>query len=82
MILLEPAEGYLIVMAGLDTVYPRLGEVVAEGAALGLMPGALATADEFVTVATVAQGSETLYLELRERGAAVDPAQWFDMTGQ
>ena len=82
VILLEPAEDYLIVLAGLDTVYPRLGEVVAEGAALGLMPGALATVDEFVSGAAVAAGNETLYLELRHRGEPIDPAQWFDMTGQ
>jgi septal ring factor EnvC (AmiA/AmiB activator) len=30
----------------------------------------------------VAAGNETLYLELRHRGEAIDPAQWFDMTGQ
>lgn len=82
VILLEPAEDYLIVMAGLDAVYPRPGEVVGDGAALGLMPGAVVGADEFVSTSTVAQGGETLYLELRHRGAPIDPAQWFDMTGQ
>lgn len=82
VVLLEPGEGYLIVLAGLDLVYPRIGDVVAVGAALGLMPGGEATSDEFVRVDPVASRSETLYLELRENGQAIDPADWFDLTAR
>ncbi|MCC0078264.1 MAG: peptidoglycan DD-metalloendopeptidase family protein [Rhodobacter sp.] len=81
VVLLEPGEGWLIVIAGLDVVYPRTGEVVAQGAPLGLMPGG-ASGDEFVQGDVVAARSETLYLELREDGQAIDPADWFDLTGQ
>lgn len=83
VVLLEPGEGWLMVIAGLDAVYPRVGEVVAQGDALGLMPGgAVAGGDEFVRPDAVATRSETLYLELRHDGQAIDPADWFDLTGQ
>lgn len=82
VVLLEPGEGWLIVIAGLDTVYPRMGDVVAQGDALGLMPGGEASGDEFVQPDAVATASETLYLEVREDGQAIDPAGWFDLSGQ
>lgn len=81
VVLLEPGEGYLLVLAGLDTVYPSIGEVVAMGDALGLMPGAGGTADEFVQPDPMAARGETLYLELRQHGQAIDPADWFDLSG-
>ncbi|MCB1404776.1 MAG: peptidoglycan DD-metalloendopeptidase family protein [Rhodobacteraceae bacterium] len=80
VVLIEPGEGWLIVLAGLDTVYPRAGDVLAQGDALGLMPGSDRGGDEFVQTDTVAGRSETLYLELRENGQAIDPADWFDLS--
>jgi len=82
VILIEPGEGYLVVLAGLDLVYPRVGDVVAQGDALGLMPGTLPSDAEFLRATPVAGRSETLYLEIRENGHAIDPALWFDLTGQ
>lgn len=82
VVLLEPGEGWLVVIAGLDAVYPRQGEVLAQGDALGLMPGVTAGTDEFVQPDAVAGQSETLYLELRQGGTAIDPANWFDLSGQ
>jgi len=35
--ILEPGGGYLLVLTGLEQVYGEVGEVVARGAALGLM---------------------------------------------
>ncbi|MFN4101316.1 MAG: murein hydrolase activator EnvC family protein [Pararhodobacter sp.] len=81
VVLLEPGEGWLLVIAGLDAVYPRMGDVVAQGEALGLMPGGEADGDEFVQPDAVADRSETLYLELRQDGQAIDPADWFDLSG-
>lgn len=82
VILLEPAEDYLILVAGLGTVYPELGEVLAAGAPLGLMPGADAQGAEFAPAvqAGVVQ-SESLYLELRHRGRPIDPGGWFALNG-
>jgi len=82
VILLEPGEGYLVVLAGLDLVYPRVGDVVSQGAPMGLMPGALPTDTEFLAAASVAGRSETLYLEIRADGQTIDPEVWFDLTGQ
>ncbi len=86
VILIEPAPGYLMVAAGMGSVFPRVGDVVAAGAALGMMPGAVTGEAEFATqFATQGDSpvnrSETLYLELREGGQAIDPGAWFDLTG-
>lgn len=83
VMLLEPDEGYLILIAGLETVYPHLGEVVPAGAALGLMPGGASATAEF---AQASDGdpiaTETLYLELRHGGRPIDPGEWFAMNGR
>jgi len=80
VVLIEPGEGWLIVLAGLDVVYPRVGEVLAQGDAIGLMPGGETPGDEFVQADPMVGRSETLYLELRENGQAIDPADWFDLS--
>lgn len=79
VMVLEPDEGYLIVLAGLDIVYGEVGDVVDAGAPLGLMGGREAATAEFIAAARqgAADRSETLYLELRQGSAAVDPAEWF-----
>ena len=41
VMILEPGGGYLLVLAGLEQVYGTVGDVVARGAALGLMGGFL-----------------------------------------
>ena len=80
VMILEPGGGYLLILAGMETIYGELGEVVAAGAPLGLMGGTQPTADEFL-VATEegggAQATETLYIELRQGPTPVDPAEWF-----
>lgn len=79
VMILEPGAGYLLVFAGLSTVFGEVGEVVAADAPLGLMGGA-ETGDEFL-IAAAAQGAvqetETLYIELRQGTAPEDPAPWF-----
>lgn len=80
VIVLEPDEGYLLVLAGLGTVYGAVGEVVGAGAALGLMGGATAGAADFPLSrqdGTGAGGTESLYMEIRQGGEAVDPTAWF-----
>ncbi len=80
VIVLEPARGYLIVLAGLGTVYAGADEVVAAGAPLGLMGGTPPEAAAFVHGSQDGAGgrrSETLYIEVREDDAPVDPASWF-----
>ena len=87
VMILEPGTGYLLVLAGLGTVYGDVGEVVAQGAALGLMGGADTAAavpaensgpsGDDPRKGTGAVGSETLYMELRKGAAPVDPGDWF-----
>lgn len=80
VIILEPGGGYLLIFAGLEQVYGEVGEVVARGAALGLMGGTGNANDEFLVTTTDGggvQGTETLYLELRQGADAVNPIGWF-----
>jgi len=87
VMVLEPAEGYLLVLAGLGTVYGKTGDVLQKGAPIGLMggiaPGAKEFGKEFVQAAQdggSAGQSATLYLELRKGDTPVDPAPWFTQT--
>ena len=80
VMILEPGQGYLLVLAGLEQVYGEVGDVVSQGEALGLMGGVeTATADIQRPAATGAgaSDSETLYVELRNGADAVDPTEWF-----
>lgn len=83
VIILEPGAGYLFVLAGMETVYGEVGEVVAEGAPLGLMGGGEPGMEEFLVSAQDGGGArdtETLYVELRQGGEPVDPLPWFAAT--
>ncbi|WP_435256535.1 murein hydrolase activator EnvC family protein [Thioclava sp. FR2] len=80
VIVLEPGGGYLLILAGLDIVYGEVGEVLAAGAPLGLMGGGEPGVADFLASAQEgggAQGSETLYMELRKGADPVDPTEWF-----
>ena len=80
VMILEPAAGYLLVLAGLDQVYGDVGDVVSRGDALGLMGGKEANAADILSPAGNGAGasdSETLYVELRNGAEAVDPTEWF-----
>ena len=84
VMILEPGGGYLLILAGLDTVFGEVGEVIAAGAPLGLMGGAAPEAADILAPATIGGGAgqtETLYLELRLGATPVDPTEWFAATG-
>lgn len=83
VIVLEPGDGYLLILAGLETVYGEVGEVVAAGAPLGLMGGADTVSAELASGRADGSGArdtETLYLELRLGAQPVDPTAWFAAT--
>jgi len=84
VIILEPGGGYLMVLAGLGTVYGEVGEVVGMGAPLGLMGGGDQDSNkEFLASATDVAGireTETLYIEIRKGTEPVDPTAWFAAT--
>lgn len=80
VVILEPGKGYLLILAGLTQSFGEVGEVVDQGAPLGLMGGAAPNVDAFLNAAANGSGGnsqESLYIELRQGDAPVDPAQWF-----
>jgi septal ring factor EnvC (AmiA/AmiB activator) len=84
VMILEPGSGYLMILAGLATVYGEVGEVVGNGAPLGLMGGAGEQEEaEFLASTKDLSGireTETLYIEIRKGDAPVNPATWFAAT--
>lgn len=83
VMMLEPAEGYLLVLAGLGTVYGETGDVLDAGAPVGLMGGSEPGGAEFLAAAQEGGGAdrtETLYIEIRQGKKPVDPAAWFAET--
>lgn len=80
VMILEPGDGYLLVLAGMETLYGEVGEVVAADAPLGLMGGSSGSSTEFVAGSPDGSGgrdTETLYMELRQGAVPVDPIPWF-----
>lgn len=80
VMILEPGDGYLLVLAGLDQVYGDTGDILPAGTPVGLMGGNAPDAKVFLTRAAEGGGadrSETLYMELRQGETPVDPGIWF-----
>ena len=85
VMIIEPGGGYLLVLAGMDQVYGDVGDVVAQGAALGLMGGTDAGAADLLASTQDGSGgrdTETIYLELRQGADPVDPMAWFTATAK
>lgn len=83
VIILEPGSDYLLIFSGLETVYGEVGEVIAAGAPIGLMGGAMQGVDEFLVSTQDGSGvreTETLYMELRRGAKPVDPTEWLATT--
>lgn len=80
VIILEPQNGYLLVLAGLDDAYGLAGDVVDAGAPVGLMGGQEPEIDAVMAETVTGGGqrrTETLYMELRIDQDPQDPATWF-----
>jgi septal ring factor EnvC (AmiA/AmiB activator) len=79
--ILEPGGDYLIILAGLSTLYGEVGDVVGAGQALGLMGGA--EGEELADILSDhaneggAGATETLYLEIRQKAEPLNPLDWF-----
>ena len=83
VMILEPGAGYLLVLAGLAQVYGEVGEVLPAGAPVGLMGGEMPETSAILSRVSEGGGAErpeTLYMELRQGDAPVDPAAWFNVT--
>ncbi len=77
VIILEPEAGVLLVFAGLDTVYGRIGEVLPGGSPVGLMGGTGDGSDLLAAGEGDAGRGQTLYIEVRQDNSPVDPLTWF-----
>lgn len=78
VMILEPRAYTLFVLAGLETVYGEIGQVIAAGTPIGLM-GGVDAGSQLSTDGdgTGAARSETLYIEVRQDNVPQDPASWF-----
>lgn len=76
VVIVEPVPDVLLVFAGLSETYGRAGEIVPEGAPLGLMGTGQANLSESGQTQG-ASPSETLYVEVRDGQDTVDPGDWF-----
>lgn len=80
VVILEPQADVLFVLAGLDVVYAKTGEVIAAATPIGLMGGGQAaqgTASSPLREGTGTDRSETLYIEVRQDNIPQDPSDWF-----
>ncbi|MDF2231084.1 hypothetical protein P2H44_00805 [Albimonas sp. CAU 1670] len=77
---LETAPGRLVILAGLESLAVREGEIVPEGAPLGHLRVIDPASEEILSAAPfppAAFSAAMLYVETREAGIPVDPALWF-----
>lgn len=82
VIILEPDVGYLIVLAGLERLYSKIGDIIGQGEPLGLLGGQAAHVGDFLVEASDGANTlrqETLYIEIRQNGKPVDPSIWFTL---
>lgn len=80
VVILEPQSDLLFVLAGLETVYGSAGDLIEADAPLGLMGDGTGKIESEVSTdgdEAGTGGTETLYIEVRENNAPVDPALWF-----
>lgn len=75
--ILEPEAGALVILAGMETSFVQLGEIVSAKAPIGLMGGKQTSTQENLNESLQESsqlGAETLYMEVRQGRAPVDPA--------
>nr|WP_268821692.1 peptidoglycan DD-metalloendopeptidase family protein [Octadecabacter dasysiphoniae] len=80
VVILEPAADTLWVIAGMAEAFGEVGQIVPDGTPIGLMGGNITQAQAILNESaqgSAGQRTETLYLEVRDRQSAVNPADWF-----
>lgn len=80
VVILEPAPGRLLLLAGMATLLREAGETVRAGEPIGQLGAASPDAPEFLIEAAATGGAiseRVLYMEVREGGVPVDPSLWF-----
>ena len=82
VIILEPENRYLLVLAGITNPYVSAGDIVEQNDPLGILNAAgIEFGENLVEFSTNAETleRETLYIEIREDGQPTDPADWFKL---
>ncbi|MCB1342669.1 MAG: peptidase M23 [Pseudooceanicola sp.] len=80
VVILEPQRDTLFILSGLAEVFGETGEVLPAGSPVGLMGGETPENGAILSLSGDGTGtdrSETLYIEVRQAGAPVDPETWF-----
>ncbi|MEO9827032.1 MAG: peptidoglycan DD-metalloendopeptidase family protein [Paracoccaceae bacterium] len=75
--ILEPNAGSLVILAGMETSFVQLGQIVSVSAPIGLMGGTQTSTQKKLNESLQESsqlGAETLYMEVRQGRAPVDPA--------
>lgn len=74
LLIIEHADGYHSLLAGMGQRYADIGQAVLSGEPVG----AMGSVDGTLTVGVLSTAdANELYLELREKGQSVDPAPWY-----
>lgn len=74
IVIINPGQDYMIVLAGLDAVAVNIGQFVLMGEPLGTM-GSRTSGQTLATSAGVSR--PTLYIELRKNNEPLDPTGWW-----
>lgn len=80
VVILEPGKGYLLILAGLGKPLVKDGQIVGQDEAVAMMGGNALNADAFLINANKGGSGnrqESLYIELRQGNAPINPAEWF-----
>lgn len=75
MVIINPGEGYLVLLAGLEQTLTTHGQSIKAGEPVGAMgdkAGPMATSNGLTNLAT-----PVLYVEFRKNGNPVDPTSWW-----
>ncbi len=80
---IDIGEDYQIVLAGLSDLIRKKGDPVQRGEPIGTLTGPISESEEFLAdeSALSANAVASLYLQMRLRGAPIDPGEWFGPSG-
>ena len=84
VVILELSREYLVVLGGLGQSFVSTGDTVDVNTPIGILGDKDTSDEEFLIKFGNEDGafaSESLYIELRENGIAVDPTDWFEPNG-
>ncbi len=75
VLILNPGDGYRVIIAGMDKVTASVGEFLRAGEPVGVMGGGPASVTLFGEV--VQDGRPVLYIEFRNSTEAIDSGPWW-----